>query len=68
MKMKCKKDILIPDSYIFLPDKDKYIEIDYLLKELTEAVFNRELKGDDMKVIHHIIAKWREQNDGRETD
>lgn len=37
--------------------------IDFLLKELTEAVFKRELKGDDIRIIHRIIAKWRKENE-----
>ena len=36
--------------------------IKFLLKELTEAIFNGEYKGEYMQVIHHIIAKWREEN------
>ena len=37
--------------------------IDFLLKELTEAVLRRDLRGDDMSVIYRIIAKWRKENE-----
>ena len=42
-------------------DEEDVISIDYLLKECTEAVFKREMSGDSMKAIHHIIAKWRKK-------
>lgn len=44
-------------------DEENVISIDYLLKGCTEAVFKREMTGDSMKAIHHIIAKWREENE-----
>ena len=42
--------------------------IEFLLKEVLEAVYKRQIRGADIFVIYYIIDKWRKQNDGRETD
>ena len=53
----------ISDSEGIESIEEDVIPIDYLLKQCTEAVFNRELSGSDMNAIHKIIAKWRKENE-----
>lgn len=41
--------------------------IEFLHKELVEAMYNREISSDAMTVFHKIISKWRKQNDKEES-
>ena len=45
------------------------IPVQFILEQMTEAVYKNEMTGDEMQnICRIIIGEWRTQNDGRETD
>ena len=46
--------------------RERFIDIDWLHKQLIEAMYERKLSSEVLSVFHEIIAKWRKENE--ETD
>lgn len=46
-----------------LASPDKFIDINFLRTEMTQAVYDGKLSGEHMETIFGIIAKWRKQNE-----
>ena len=44
-------------------DEVEAIPIDWLHKELIEAMYERKLSSEVLSVFHEIIAKWRKENE-----
>ena len=43
--------------------RERFIDIDWLHKQLIEAMYERKLSSEILSVFHEILAKWRKENE-----